>query len=36
MGAVVATLTAIGCITTPLTCTEEIDKLQVGAGVTAV
>jgi hypothetical protein len=32
--AVVPTVTVTGCALLPLTCTEELDKVQVGAGVT--
>ena len=34
MGAVVATLTVTACDPPPLICTEELDGVQVGAGVT--
>jgi hypothetical protein len=33
-GAVVATLTVTVCVPVPVSCTEELDKPQVGAGVT--
>jgi hypothetical protein len=33
-GGVVATVTITGCQAPPLSCTDELDKLQVGAGVT--
>jgi hypothetical protein len=33
-GAVVPTLTVTVCVPLPLICTEELDRLQVGAGVT--
>ena len=33
-GAVVPTVTVTDCVV-PLSCTEELDKLQAGAGVTA-
>ena len=35
MGAVVPTVTVTVCAAAPLNCTEEVDKVQVGAGVVA-
>jgi hypothetical protein len=34
MGAVVATITVTDCVPLPLICTDELERLQVGAGLT--